>query len=121
MCQCTCGAGLELGPNPEDLKVTVIPGEPWGRSLVLDEYDPQTGTTTVISWPTEPVLEFGDPEDPIVSVTAVLSTDPDTSTVGAVASWSMGEGQVALLADFMPVRLTVDDETWAIGVVSCLS
>lgn len=110
--------GLELGTEPEQLTVKVVPGSAWGASLELIEYDPDDDTETVIAWHEAPVLEFAPDGAEPFDVTATLSTAD--SVADALAAWSMTAEQVDLLSSNDPVRLTVNGEAWAMGTVLCL-
>lgn len=112
---CTSDGTVDLGQEPLSLAVYVRPGQTWSDSMVLVAV--ADGTETVIAWPSAPVLQFGPEDSPVVSVTGVLSEDPDSSTVDALASWSMTIEETALITAYMSARLLVDARTWLEGQV----
>lgn len=115
---------LDIGTDPGDLTYRVVPGERSTPSLMFAEENPDGTTGDPLPWPEAPVMVFADFNDRAeFSVTADLSASeaPDPVVADAVATWELTPEQTALLVDYAPVRIRVDDETWWSGVVSCQS
>lgn len=110
-----------FGPSPDVLVVRFAHRDTiWGASLIFEAYDDQTRTSTVAAWPEAPVLVLGDGET-AVTFTADLDTDPESSVLNALATWTLTPDQYTALVDFTLAAVTLEGVTVLEGSTEWLS